>query len=99
MKRTSKHRTAGPAPTIAGLVRRAQSMAPDVVLEEGVGDSATSEFTVEGLVENLIGHGGPDGLNDTQSSAYTAALDAAYAFGIAVGLLLRPELFAKGGAR
>jgi len=85
--------------TIAGLVRWAQSLAPDIVLNEGVGDGETSQFTVKGLVEDLIGHGGPDGLNDTQMSAYTEALDAAYAFGISVGLLLRPELFAKGGAR
>jgi hypothetical protein len=99
MKRTSKHRTAGPAPKIAVLVRRAQGMASAFVLTEGVGDSDTTGFTVEGVVEDLIGHHGPDDLNDTQMSAYTEALEAAYAFGIAVGLLLRPELFAKGGAR
>ena len=97
MTRHTKTSTA--APTIASLVRRAQSMAPDVVLQEGVGDSDTSGFTVEGLVEDLIGHHGPDGLNERQMSAYTDALDAAFAFGIAIGLLLRPEVFQKGGAR
>jgi hypothetical protein len=44
-------------------------------------------------VEYLTGHQGPVGLNDKQETLLFEAIQAAYALGTAVGLLLRPDAF------
>jgi hypothetical protein len=84
---------------IANHVRRAEGLARQIVLNAGVTGGDTVEFSVQGLVDALIGHDGPKHLDEEGYTALFEALDAAYAIGIAVGLLLRPDVFAKGGAR
>jgi hypothetical protein len=84
------------ARTITDQVQRAQALARQVVLNDGITDPKNS---VQGLVKTLIGHDGPKHMDEEGFTALFEALDAAYAIGIAVGLLLRPELFASGGAR
>jgi hypothetical protein len=96
--------------TISELVQRAHALAREAVLEHGGLDS--EDFTVQGLVGELLDDDdyGPKNLEGEETHVYVTALEASYAIGIAVGLLLRPELFApaqavarrrraKGGAR
>lgn len=87
---------------LAALVRRAQPIARDLILnglDDNPGLAYLVDFTVEGLVEELIGHQGPvvefGEFGDENMTKYVQFLTGAYAIGIAVGILVRPEAFAK----
>jgi hypothetical protein len=81
--------------TISELVQRARALAREAVLEHGGLDS--DAFTVQELVGELLGDDdyGPKNLDGTDIHIYLESLEAAYAVGIAVGLLLRPDVFAQ----
>jgi hypothetical protein len=83
----------GPAPTLATLVQRARPLAHDIVMN-GVDLGNRAERITAVHVKKLIGHDGPRHLTDDQVGESSDALDAAYAIGLAVGLLLRSEVFA-----
>lgn len=80
-------------------VQLAQSLARELVL---VGPSTTTrEELLSNYIEQLIGHEGPapTDVDDLFIEKLEQYGGAAYALGLAVGLLLRSEAFAKGGGR
>jgi hypothetical protein len=86
-----------PSGDLAEYVRRAQPLALELV-RDGL-DVIDADETLESHIELIIGHNGPKDLDDDGVSKFIQALEAAYAIGLAVGMLVRPELFAKGGTR
>jgi hypothetical protein len=81
------------------LVQKARPIAHEIVIE-GFDLTATAERNVPVFIEELIGHNGPPDLDGERLTQFVDATEAAYAIGIAVGLLLRPEIFEKpGGVR
>jgi hypothetical protein len=104
MKRSPTILTASDSGPLSDLVRDARALARQIVLE-GVDHKCPVNTPLESYVKallhvkELLGDT-PRQLTDEQiKKSVDDALHAAYAIGIAVGLLLRPNAFAKGGAR
>jgi hypothetical protein len=78
--------------TIPSLVRQAEPIARRFLDEcfTNRNDGSTSD-----LVAKLLGHDPGRDFHEDQITAFSEAVDAAYAVGIAVGLLLRPDVFAQ----
>jgi hypothetical protein len=90
----------------APLVTRVQLAAPlarELALN-GLRDidkecSGYAEMYLTSHIEQLIGHAGDAGIDDAGMALAIDGFEAAYALGIAVGLLLRPDVFEKIRAR
>jgi hypothetical protein len=82
---------------LATQVREATPIARELIVN-GPMDTRNGDDDVMIRVKALIGHEGPETDREGDTELMMEALYTAYAIGIAVGLLLRPELF-QGGAR
>ena len=86
---------------LAAQVHRAQSLARQQVVD-GIGDLDGQEASeLATLLDHLSGHEGPLSTDDeaVQIDKLTDHQQAAYALGLATGLLLRPDVFKKGDVR
>jgi hypothetical protein len=82
---------------IFALVHDAGPVALEILRTLGLNDEGGGE-----LFEHFKDFAGDEGPIDIADDEFPRVMDVAthaYAIGIAVGLLLRPKLFAKGGAR
>ena len=83
-------------------VRLAMPLARQIV-RMGFDDVSRYEASEEDLVSRALGLVGDDEMPDfedaVQGEKIEAYAAASYALGIAVGLLVRPEVFAKDGVR
>jgi hypothetical protein len=79
------------------LVRDARPVALEILTTLGLQEDGAGD-----LLEQFTKFAGDDGPIEIADDEFPRVIDLAmhaYAIGIAVGLLLRPELFGKGGAR
>jgi hypothetical protein len=83
-------------------VRMAMPFGRDILLYSTFHlEGSNDQESVVNRLQELVGHDGPV-CPDTELHTLTVSLEACYALSIAVGLLMRPELFAgaaRGGAR
>jgi hypothetical protein len=75
-------------------VRMATPIARDILLNSTFDlEGSTDQESVIYRLQDLVGHDRPK-CPDTELHTLTVSREACYALGIAVGLLMRPELFA-----
>jgi hypothetical protein len=88
-----------PTDDLIALVRTARPIALQCLVE-GLGEHDETLFTtIEQFTRESVGDDRPLEIGDDEFPRLIDLALHAYAVGIALGLLLRPELFAKGGTR
>jgi hypothetical protein len=93
MTTRKKQHAAFIAADLASKVRSATPVARDILLNSTFDlESGHSQESLVNRLEELVGHEGP-ACPETELHTLTVSLEACYALGIAVGLLMRPELF------
>jgi len=87
--------------SLSDQIQRAQNIARQSVLD-GIAPDVQLDDILESRVCEIVGHDAPPfpcGQEHEHFDLFRDSLAGAYALGIAVGLQLRPEAFAAGGAR